>query len=463
MKLTTSKLPRAPHGNVLIMTLVFSAIVALMVAGYLNLAKSRTLLRARSLAWNTAIPVLEAGIEEAFTHLKDDSPALTTNGWSAATVGGQPVLIKSRTFPDNSYFSVTIYNATANGATIYSSGFVPAPLGQGYISRVVRVTMAGTKGLFAKAILARSTINFAGDVQLNSYDSSNTNYSYPDGTYFSSRSSRFLANGWIASMASSDTAIDLAGAKIYGGIQYPGGATYHISTGSGGGGIVGDTTYVSNPANAATIQMGHSDNTLNINIPPTPLPTNSSGNTVDPSTWTYKAPLTTRFTTNWVTYAYVLTSGDWSTGSDTIHNQSILVQGNARLYVGRNGRVQMESGDAIKIPQGSSLQIYNDSTTDAVFTGIANDSQLPTKFYYWALSGTTGTKLSLTGGSYCAGAIYAYYQNVVLTGGSSGTRDFYGALVANTVVNSGRFWMSYDQALGGIGANQPIAYSYTEL
>jgi hypothetical protein len=325
----------------------------------------------------------------------------------------------------------------------------------------VRVTTATTNSLFSKAILARGTVNFAGDMRVNSYDSSNTNYSNSDGTY---NSNKFLANGWIASMATSGQAIDIAGAKIYGCIQYPGTAYYHISTG-GSGGIVGDIAYVGNPANAGTIESGYSDNTFNITIPPTPPPTNSAGGTVDPSTWMYVAPLKTAFVTNGASYAYVLTSGDWSIGSDTFHNQSILILGNARLYVGKNGRWQMGSSDLIKIPVGSSLQLYNDSATDAVFTGIANDSQLPTKFFYWALPDTTGTKLSLTGNGYLAAGIYAYYQDVVLTGGSGdgpNSMDFYGGMVANTVVNSGHFWMAYDQALGHSGGT-PATFAWLEL
>ena len=80
MKLTASRFSPAPGGNVLIITLVFFGIVALTTASYLSLAKSRALIRARSEAWNTALPVLEAGLEEGFTHLHDDSDAPTANG-----------------------------------------------------------------------------------------------------------------------------------------------------------------------------------------------------------------------------------------------------------------------------------------------------------------------------------------------------------------------------------------------
>ena len=72
--------------------------------------------------------------------------------------------------------------------------------------------------------------------------------------------------------------------------------------------------------------------------------------------------------------------------------------------------------------------------------------------------------MTLTGGGFFAGGIYAYYQDVVLTGGSSAhLRDFYGALVANTVVNSGHFYMSYDQALGALGGGASTTFAWLEL
>src|ERR1043166_931864 len=442
------------RGNALLIALVFSAVVGIVLASYFGLIQSRNLVRARSFAWNSAIPVLEAGVEEAFTHLKDDTN-LTANGWASSGSGATIIYNRTRTNSDSSYYTATISNA-ASVPIIYSSGYVPTPLKQGsYISRRVRVTTGSTgSSFFSKAILARGTINFAGDMQVNSYNSSNTNYSNANGTY---NTNKFTANGWVASMASSGIAIDIAGSKIYGGIQYPGGATYNI-----GSGTVGDAAYVGNAANSGTIESGYNDNTLNITIPATPLPTNSAGSAALDPGWTYVAP--TSFTTNGVTYAYVFTNGNYSIGSDTFHNQNILVTGNAKLYIGKNGRLQMGSGNVIKIQTNASFSIYNDSSTDAVFTGIANDSQLPTKFFYWALPDTVSSKLSLTGGGYFAGGIYAYYQDVVLTGGSSANpRDFFGALVANSVVNSGHFYMSYDQALSSIGGGSSVTFAWLEL
>jgi hypothetical protein len=436
---------RTRRGSVLLTTLVFGGISCLMLISCLTLVQTRSIYPTRSLAWNSAIPLAEGGIEEAFTHMTDDKGNLTANGWASASGG---TFQKRRDFTDTSYCIVTISNAATAMPVIFSQGFVPGPFGKGYISRLVKVTTAtaGTS-LFNKAILARGAITFAGDMQVNSFDSSNTNYSNADGTY---NPARTLANGGVASMAGSGVAIKIAGSKIYGKIQYPAGDTYTI-----GSGAVGDQAFVDNAANAGTIEAGYSDNTLNVTVPDAPTPNVSSWATLvsTPYTWT-----------NGVTYAYVMYNDNYKLLPGTTLKGSILVLGTAQLYIPIDGRIQFGSADVIKVPTTSSFQMQNASSSDAVFTGVSNDSGLATHFYYWGLSTTTGSKLSLTGNGQFAGAIYAANQKVVLTGSSSSLpRDFIGALVADTVVNSGHFYMSYDQALGNAGTGNPTLVSYREL
>ena len=73
---------QSQRGSVLVTALVFGAIAGIMLVACLQLIESRRVSVMRSHAWNSAIPVLEAGIEEAFTHLKVDNSDLTANGWT---------------------------------------------------------------------------------------------------------------------------------------------------------------------------------------------------------------------------------------------------------------------------------------------------------------------------------------------------------------------------------------------
>jgi hypothetical protein len=136
MKLLSKK---REQGSILVVTLFTGLTIGIVLASFLTLISSRYTLTARSMDWNAAMPVLEAGLEEALTHLHDDPNSPSANGWTPGTIVGLPVYTKERHFTDGSYFYVTIYNAASDYPTIYSSGFVPAPVGQGYISRMVSV------------------------------------------------------------------------------------------------------------------------------------------------------------------------------------------------------------------------------------------------------------------------------------------------------------------------------------
>src|SRR5437879_4568617 len=116
------------RGSALVITLFSCLAIGLVLASYLTLISSRYKLTVRSLNWNAAMPVVEAGIEEALAHLHFDSNSPSANGWTPDTLGGQPVHIKRREFSDGSYFYVTIYNAATNNPLIYSQGFVRSPL-----------------------------------------------------------------------------------------------------------------------------------------------------------------------------------------------------------------------------------------------------------------------------------------------------------------------------------------------
>src|ERR1051325_7890694 len=94
---------RREQGNTLVLTLVLVGTIAMVLGSYLVLMSSRYKVTARSQCWNGAIPALEAGIEEALTHLQDDLNNPTGNGWTQAVLSGQSVYSKRRQLADGSY------------------------------------------------------------------------------------------------------------------------------------------------------------------------------------------------------------------------------------------------------------------------------------------------------------------------------------------------------------------------
>src|SRR4051794_25693536 len=72
-------------GSVLVTLLLSVIIVGISIASYLGLVSSESRFTARSQAWNSAMPVLEAGIEDALTQLHYNSGNLAANSWHLST------------------------------------------------------------------------------------------------------------------------------------------------------------------------------------------------------------------------------------------------------------------------------------------------------------------------------------------------------------------------------------------
>jgi hypothetical protein len=404
----------------LIVAMMLCGVIGLVLVSHLQLVHGRTKIRARSQAWNTAIPVLEGGIEEALTHLQDDKGTMTANNWTALTTNSSIVYQKTRTNDDATYCFVTISNASSSAPIIYSKGFVPAPLGQGYISRLVQVVLV-TSTTFNKAIQAKGTIDLSGQSMVDSYDSSNTNYS-TGGQYDPAKR---RANGSVISNSRNNPAVNVGTGHIYGQVDTGPGGT----VASNGGGGVGDTTWGSG------IQPGWTDNDANASYPDQYPPTGYQGWTPPPAG---------------ATNDYILNDGNFSFASGLSLKGSMLVQGTCNLYIGGNFTVT----GTIYIAPGGKLNLYMDGpTTSMSGGGVVNASGYPSSFSYYGT--TNNTSISYSGGADFTGTINAPEADVKLTGGAS----VYGAMIVNTYTSrSAGAGLHYDESLGGAGILKMVSY-----
>src|SRR5579859_3908838 len=188
------------QGNTLMLTLIMTLTIGTVLASYLGLLGSRYKITMRSQCWNAGVPVLEAGLEEALTHLQDDANNPAGNGWTLGTLSGQQVYTKQRTFSDGSYYLVNIYNGgigASNTPVVYSTGFVPSPINaNSYISRTAKV-QGTNQPLFRFAIAAVSQIQMNGSgVAADSFNSSDPTLSTA-GQYDPNKTS---TNGNVASV-----------------------------------------------------------------------------------------------------------------------------------------------------------------------------------------------------------------------------------------------------------------------
>src|SRR5215469_9814315 len=117
------KLSPANQGSVLVLSLLVGVVLLITLTSYLALVSDENRAVGRTQAWNAAMPVAEAGVEEALTQLQYAGGVanLSSNGW---TLGSDGMYHKSRTLNSSSYFGVAIQPLA--DPIIWSTGYISA-------------------------------------------------------------------------------------------------------------------------------------------------------------------------------------------------------------------------------------------------------------------------------------------------------------------------------------------------
>jgi hypothetical protein len=390
-------------GSMLLVAMIISIVVTTMLAGYLLVTSNRFQMTVRSQDWNAAIPVLEAGIEEALTHLKDDTTP-TANSWTLASFNGTPAYTKQRSFSDGSYYFVAI-TTNLGSPLIYSQGFVRAPYKTTrYICRTVKVGATNIPSIFTHAFELTGGYRQSGGV-IDAYN--------PSLGPWNAISNR-LAVGGIATDYQGSKAIDLSSSKLYGPVSTGPGATISVS----GSGAIGDVTW----ANANTgVETGWSNNTMNV-----PYPTNASP-------VGYLPPTTT---TNMTTGTNEITGNFTSSSSSS----PMIVNGKVTLIV--DGTFTISGSGYLQVNPGASLTLICKSTVTISGGGAVNATGDPSNLSLIGTSSCTG--ITYSGSSSFIGTVNALQAAFVI----SGSADAYGAVIAASANVSGGASFHYPINLG---------------
>jgi len=420
MKLTYKK----QDGSTLLITMITCVLVGTVLCSYLVLITNRNTSAMRAMAWNTAIPVLEAGIEEALTHLHNDSNNPTANDWGNDVVDGQPVYWKRRDFPDGSYFLVTNVNIHSTSPKILSAGYVPSPLRTNeFISRLVEVTATNPPSAFNYAIAANGAVKLSGNAVVDGFNS----FGFPDALSAYNTMTNRNANGGVATNSKQQPAINVGSGHVYG----------HVVTGPGGtvaysGGAAGDADW---NATGKGSQYGYFNDDMNVdfqdNLPPQGTFTDVSGTLGGGSNITY-------LTYNSSSYIY-------KTGSLVSNDKTrpVIVTGNVTLWV--QNTLAVGGSGYIYIAPGASLTVYVGGTANIAGGGVVNGTGLPQNFTYYGLP--SNKVITYSGGADFVGTINAPQADFGVGGGSS----VYGAVICNSFGCSGGSSVHYDQSLRGGG------------
>ena len=460
MKITTHT---RPQGSALLLALLTAFVICIALTTYLYLVSNQNRSVMRSMAWNSSIPVVEAGVEEALTQVNYvGSTNLASNGWGAMSadgffhkyndlgngfaydVGVKPPLA---TGPDQPTIESIGYAPTpANVASYYSSpwgmilgGLVPqfSPE-RASAKRKVRV-LAKRQTPVQYAMLAKGQIDLHGNnAATDSFNSTNSNYS-TNGRYDKAKS---RDHGDIATNAQIVNGLDAGNANIKG----------HASTGPdgsvaiGSSGSIGDKAWVD--GNNKGAQAGHVSDDTNVEIPDVVVPFTTGATPIGGAYPPLIGP----------TYDYILTNGNFILSS---FSGKVLVTGSAKLLV--NSSFNFTGQDKITINPGASLDVFVAATSAYLGgNGVANDDGNAISFVYYGLESNTSLKFG--GNAAFTGVVYAPFADFELGGGGSDAYDFVGASVSKTVMMKGHYNFHYDESLAGrFPIRRYVVFSWNEL
>lgn len=435
---------RSVQGNTLVLTLVVAGLVGFVLVAYLNLVKAQNITNSRSQSWNAAIPIIEAGIEDAMTHLNTHGTTnLACDGWSQA---GNLYCVK-RNLGDGYYITIISNWVAATNITpvIDSRAFVTVPsfasrspdwvLAQvggpsapRYLARGVRVKTR-TQGLFTKAMVAKGSITFNGNARTDSFNAEDPTLS-TDGRYDSTKT---RDNGDVASNSQVVNAIAAGGnVKIYG----------HVSTGPLGtagfdaNAVAGSKTWVDAGTHTG-VEPGWFKDDMNVEFPDPP-PQTLAGRFLAPQNQTYTG-------TN---YSYLLGDGRYYLCSANMSGSSrMMVTGKADLFV--NGDFKMAGQSSIVITPGAKLTLWVAGTVSFAGQGIYNESGKARNCEVYGMP--TCKSISMGGNAEFAGVIYAPYAAFNLIGGGNDEVDFIGSSITASVQMGGKYQFHYDESLANWG------------
>jgi hypothetical protein len=414
---------RPQQASVLMVTLFMVSLVGFFVFAYLNLVRTQRGLVARSQAWNTAMALAEAGLEEALAQINLGAPATvvdrTANGWGTPVAGFYGPM--SRTFTNMGSYSVII--STDAFPIIYATGYVSVASIPATLTRVLRLTTANP-ALFSVGMATKLSIDMKGNnVNTDSFDSSNSQLS-TNGQYDPTKTS---TNGDIASVGG---VVNVGNANINGEVLLgPTASESQLNNGYVSGGVTND---------------------FNVSFPDvllpgaSPLPAINLPVTIDGTTYDYAFATSGYYQIDNLSGSIYVAPGA---------NVTLLLTGTATSQYIRVASAGGVSGN---------LAIYMNGPTFTLSGNDTIDSGNALNFQYYGT--TSNTQVKFTGNASFTGTIYAPEAAFSMGGGGSSTYDFVGSSVTLSAAVNGHYNFHYDQNLSNAGPRRGfVANSWQEL
>ncbi len=420
---------KATGGNVLFATLFTTGLICIYLGGYLSLVKNENIFTLRSQTWNMAIPIAEAGIEEALSYMQSSfpNPLKETAIWK---YNGN-YLVRTNWLNANEYYVVGIL-PNGEKPLIISEGFSRAPLQTKFISRTVRVTTTVTTYAMPGMVVIQTASLGGNKISIDSFDSTNTLYS----TLGRWDPLKRNDNGLLATLSNNPKSIDMGNSDVWGKIASGYSSATNVTPIFGPNSVVGNKAW--HTSGNKGIQPGAYKADVNLDVAAVKSPITSA------------LPLPT----STGAFKYVL-GGDYR--HDGTLTGNIHITGKSRLLV--NGDVDLR-GAILQIDAGASLELYVAAACAELGGQIINTDGRASNFKYYGLPGNK--TIGAGGNGQFTAMIYA--PNAMLTlNGNGGTYDFSGASLTQNVEFKGNYNFHYDESCKNEMKKGYITISWDEI
>jgi len=143
-------------GSALLVILFIAVLLAIAMGTYLALTSQGNTSVKRSIGWNAALPLAEAGVEEALSHVKTNTNEFGKDGWTLSSEG-----FGKQRFLGDGYYSVNLAGFPGGKVYITSTGY-GIWRASNFVARTVQV-VAQTPSPFIPIGLVATNITFGGN------------------------------------------------------------------------------------------------------------------------------------------------------------------------------------------------------------------------------------------------------------------------------------------------------------
>jgi hypothetical protein len=425
---------RRDGGSVFIVILVITGLMGVTLASYLHMVSNQNTSIMRSMAWNEAVAISEAGIEEAMAHLNRNRTNRARDGW---VLDGTNV-VKEKTIRGQKF--KTYIDAFADRPAIVSEGWVKNPKTGEMLPRPRNVRVTTTNdAIFAKGMVAKGSIDLAGNgIVSDSFDST-TETASTGGRYDPAKR---RDKGDVATNSSVIDSLNAWNAEIYG----------RASTGPGGNvklhnGTVGSLAH--HASGVGGIEPGWTTDDMNVYFPDVDYPYGSFTEVNSINIPIYLPSGTSLVDGAGVYFEYRSFGGYFKLKNGlSLNNKKLYIESDTTLLI--ESGFSISGNGAIIIATNANLQIYMAGATTSIGgNGIVNKSGRAANFSYWGMP--SNTAINIQGNGDFIGTLYAPQAALAMGGGGSTGDDFMGALVTASVTLNGHYEFHYDESLGVFG------------